>query len=296
MQKKTDNPLVSIIVVTYNSSRHILETLDSIKIQTYSNLELIISDDCSTDNTIQICKDWASENKHIHCINNIKIASTYQNSGITPNYNNGLKYAEGEWVKYIADDILVPNCIEEYVDYISQNEEKLVVSGITPFFENTRNRTVIPNSKWFEGNANKQLRTLLKRGTILAGPTIFIHRETLLSFGGFDEKYPFVEDYPLFLKFTKKNYRIGIIYKPLVNWRCTPTSVSNSSDRFRESISGVIWDIAFPEMKKQRLYLYYWHYLLHQHIIMSDRSLWLKRLTYLIDPVGLLFIIKKKYK
>jgi alpha-1,3-rhamnosyltransferase len=58
-----EQPLVSIVVITYNSSDYVLETLESAKDQTYKNIELIISDDCSTDNTVEICKNWLEENK-----------------------------------------------------------------------------------------------------------------------------------------------------------------------------------------------------------------------------------------
>ncbi len=56
-----ENPLVSIIVCTYNSSKYVLETLESAKEQTYQNVELIVSDDCSTDNTVELCRKWIAE-------------------------------------------------------------------------------------------------------------------------------------------------------------------------------------------------------------------------------------------
>ncbi len=55
---KSRETLVSIVVITYNSAKFILETLESSKAQTYKNIELIISDDCSTDNTVEICQQW----------------------------------------------------------------------------------------------------------------------------------------------------------------------------------------------------------------------------------------------
>lgn len=57
------NPLVSIIVITYNSAKYVLETLESAKAQTYQNIKLIVSDDCSTDNKIEICRKWLEKNK-----------------------------------------------------------------------------------------------------------------------------------------------------------------------------------------------------------------------------------------
>lgn len=58
-----NNPLVSIQVVTYNAAKTILETLESIKAQTYPPIELIISDDCSRDNTVEICREWVMDNR-----------------------------------------------------------------------------------------------------------------------------------------------------------------------------------------------------------------------------------------
>ena len=65
MTKINNFPLVSVIAVTYNSSAYILETLESIKNQTYSNLEIIITDDCSTDITISTINNWLESNKKI---------------------------------------------------------------------------------------------------------------------------------------------------------------------------------------------------------------------------------------
>ena len=59
-------PLVSINITTYNSSKFIIETLESAKMQTYQNIELIVSDDSSVDNTVELCKKWIEKNKGKH--------------------------------------------------------------------------------------------------------------------------------------------------------------------------------------------------------------------------------------
>mgnify|MGYP000958323009 FL=1 len=59
-----NNPLVSIIVVTYNSSLFVRETLESAKRQSYNNIELIITDDASTDDTVKVCREWIANNKN----------------------------------------------------------------------------------------------------------------------------------------------------------------------------------------------------------------------------------------
>jgi len=55
------NPLVSIIVLTHNSTKYVIETLNSAKSQTYEDIELIVTDDFSTDNTVEICRQWMHE-------------------------------------------------------------------------------------------------------------------------------------------------------------------------------------------------------------------------------------------
>ncbi|GAB1452027.1 hypothetical protein MASR2M47_20830 [Draconibacterium sp.] len=108
---QNQNPLVSIVVITYNSSKFILDTLESAKEQTYQNLELIITDDCSTDNTIEICQNWIEKNSYRFV--NTELITVEKNTGTAPNANRGLKVSKGEWIKFIAgDDFLLTNCID----------------------------------------------------------------------------------------------------------------------------------------------------------------------------------------
>ena len=117
-------PLVTIIVITYNSSKTVLETLESSKLQTYNNLELIISDDCSTDNTTKICQEWLNANNG--WFKNTLLLTSKNNTGTAGNLNRGIKSSRGIWVKFIAgDDALNPNIIESYIEYINNNEEIL---------------------------------------------------------------------------------------------------------------------------------------------------------------------------
>ena len=112
----SQNPLVSIIVITYNSSKYVLETLESAKAQTYQNIELIVSDDCSTDDTVEVCKKWIAKNTERFV--KVEIITAHENTGIPKNCNRGVYESRGEWVKLIAgDDILLSTCIQKNVDY-----------------------------------------------------------------------------------------------------------------------------------------------------------------------------------
>lgn len=288
-------PLVSIVVITYNSSKYVLETLESAKAQTYQNIELVVSDDCSTDNTIDICQKWIKDNDARFV--RTEIITVEKNTGITPNCNRGYKAAKGEWIKVIAgDDLLFPECVQECVEYVSKNDEKLIISGILPFCDNIEYSPKIPYGKWLKGNAKRQLKYLLKKGTVIAGPTFFIERLVFEKLKGFDETCAMVEDYPFAIKYTKHGYRIGCINKVLIRYRKNPDSVTLSDHNFPKSFYAFFWKEVYPEMKEQKLFLLYWHHFLSKNIVLSDLPLWLKRLTYLIDPVGLYEIVLKRIK
>ncbi|KAA6320476.1 putative glycosyltransferase EpsE, partial [termite gut metagenome] len=103
-----EQPLVSIVVITYNSSKYVLETLESAKVQTYQNIELIVSDDCSTDDTVDVCQNWLDENKERFVRTELLIV--LKNTGVSANCNRGYKVAKGEWIKGVAgDDMLFPH-------------------------------------------------------------------------------------------------------------------------------------------------------------------------------------------
>ena len=112
-------PLVSIIVITYNSSKYVLETLESAKAQTYQNIELIVSDDCSTAIQWKSVREWIEKQRTI-CSYGVNYRR--KNTGIPANCNRGVKAAQGEWVKLIAgDDILYNNCIEANIEYAKKS-------------------------------------------------------------------------------------------------------------------------------------------------------------------------------
>lgn len=119
---KTINPLISVVIITYNSSKYILETLESIKAQSYKNIELIVSDDCSTDNSVELSTKWINENRDR--FTNAKIITTPVNTGISANCNRGLRECTGEWIKILSgDDILLKNSIKDNFNYASEHPE-----------------------------------------------------------------------------------------------------------------------------------------------------------------------------
>jgi hypothetical protein len=106
-----NTPLVSVICLSYNHASYVVEALESVLNQSYSNIELIIADDCSTDNSKAVIEDWLTKHPNILFIPN------EVNLGNTKTFNNAAKHAKGAYfIDLAADDILLPNCVELQIE------------------------------------------------------------------------------------------------------------------------------------------------------------------------------------
>jgi glycosyltransferase involved in cell wall biosynthesis len=230
--KDTESPMVSIIVITFNSSKYVLETLESAKAQTYQNTELIVSDDCSTDNTVEICQKWMDENKNRFY--RAEILTTKSNSGVSANCNRGLKAANGKWLKIIAgDDILFPDCIESNIKFLQQSNEKILflfsrykfLVGTEFVDDHPRTSYFNKNENKYNGSARHQFFSLIKEVFVCA-PTGFLNKEALLKLDGFDESFPDMEDYPMWLKATSNGNKLFFNPVETVIYRFHDLSIS----------------------------------------------------------------------
>ena len=108
--------LVSIITPSWNCSRFVEETIQSVLAQTYAHWELLFQDDCSTDNTKEIVLAYAEKDARI------KYASNAKNSGAAITRNNALKRANGRWIAFLdSDDIWLPTKLEEQLKFMTEN-------------------------------------------------------------------------------------------------------------------------------------------------------------------------------
>src|SRR5690349_581871 len=103
------NPLISICIPAYNNEAYIAETISSVLSQTYSVFEIIIVDDCSTDNTVEVVRKF---NDH-----RIRFYQNEKNLGMHGNWNRALSLAKGEYVKLLCgDDTIFPGCLQKQLD------------------------------------------------------------------------------------------------------------------------------------------------------------------------------------
>jgi alpha-1,3-rhamnosyltransferase len=227
--KVSEQALASIIVITYNSSKYVLETLESAKAQTYKNIELIISDDCSTDDTIEICRDWIEKNNG--CFVRTKLISQTQNSGVSANCNRGVYASKGKWIKIIAgDDILCNNCIEQFIRASIETKHQIFACKLNLFsYENAISANVKQAYEKFYAYMREPLQKQKKRilsGYFVPGPGLFFNRKLFDLVKGFDEKYPFSEEWPFVLRIIHNDFKVHLIEQQLVNYRVSTSSLS----------------------------------------------------------------------
>lgn len=107
--------LVSIIMPSFNTGKYITETIESVLVQSYKNWELIIVDDCSSDNTDEIISTYLSDDR-IHYLKNEK------NSGAAFSRNTALREAKGKWIAFLdSDDLWMPEKLEKQLSFMKSN-------------------------------------------------------------------------------------------------------------------------------------------------------------------------------
>jgi glycosyltransferase involved in cell wall biosynthesis len=112
-------PLVSIICLSYNHEDYVVEALNSVINQTYPNIELLIADDCSTDNSVEKIQNWLQHHTKVHFLANEK------NLGNTKTFNQLAKKATGEYIiDLAADDVLLPKCVEKQIETFQKTKYK----------------------------------------------------------------------------------------------------------------------------------------------------------------------------
>lgn len=280
IHKELSKQLVSIVVVSYNSSETILETLESIKNQTYQHIELIISDDCSNDNTVVICEKWIKENQDR--FKRVQLITSSQNTGISANGNRACYACQGEWIKAIAaDDVLLPNCVEDNMNFVLLNKQYDFVfskeKGIGDV-EAYMNWPFKDVHIFFEELDHDEQFILLCQHNFLPTPTAFFRSMRFRELGGFDESIPFLEDRPLWLKAYHHHLQFGFLDEFTVAYRFSNTSISQSESTspkkalFEDSYKKMM--ILAKEYRKQYS-IGAWWYSITDEILHNNRTLFL---------------------
>ena len=226
--------LVSVICISYNHAPFIQEALNSVFGQTYPNLELIILDDASKDESQKIIEGLIQERT------NITFYPHPKNEGYTRTFNEGLKYAKGEFiVDFALDDIMLPDFIEKSVSRLTKLGGNYGVSFSNAQYINVQSEVVgdhnailrkkglidqIPEGDIFE--------MILKRYFICT-PTMVIRKVVFDRMGGYDEALAY-EDFDFWVR-SSRQFKYAYIDEVLVQKRKLETSMSANRYRHRHN-------------------------------------------------------------
>lgn len=246
---------VTVLVLCYNSRKTVIETLNSVKKQTYKQIHLIVSDDCSTDDTFVLVKKWVSHNNDKFL--SAKAFRTRQNLGVSRHMNACLNLIPTDWFKGLAaDDVLLPDCIEKYVDYIQNHECRgIVYANHLCFNEENgkRNYFIDYEEQLYQKNFGKQSannqRKMIAKREVLCSPTCFTNKNDVILAGGYDLRIKNIEDWPIKMRLLDHGFKMHQMSGYTVLYR-VENSISHSEELFFKP------DFLSMERKVKMLYCY----------------------------------------
>lgn len=228
-------PLISIVVLTFNSASTVKETLDSLLLQEYAELEVIVCDDGSRDDTVEVLEKWRS----LHHVNfrRVEILASLENRGICRNVAAGYAAAAGEWIKPIAgDDVILPGAIQRYVDHAMAGKASVIFSPLRtfsachPLSEGGGETLSLPGEAAIIEGDQAHLLEKLRVRNIMPAPGMFFKRADYLEIGGVDLRFVHLDDWPMWINFLSHGKNFSWLPEVLVAYRIGDSiSVSKNS-------------------------------------------------------------------
>ena len=209
-------PKVSVIIPTYNRSEYLRKSIESVLKQTYQDYELLIIDDCSTDNTPDVVKEF-SDSRVLYFKN-------LSNEGIAAVRNRGINNSKGEYIAFLDDDDewIAVDKLEKQISLIESCSQDvgMIYTGYSNIDTNSgkKLKEATPKSR---GNVLNEY--LIKR--FFTTSTLLIRKSCFDNVGPFDESISFGEDYDMYARILKL-YKVDYIKEQMVNYRVHPKKLS----------------------------------------------------------------------
>lgn len=191
--------LVSIVVSNYNNENYIEECLNSLIRQTYKNIEIIIVDDCSTDNSRNVIESWISKRTNEEK-SKIKFLKLIENTGFSGAVTAGMYLAKGEYIAMQdGDDLSKDNRIEIEVNHLKNNKDiKMVGCNYSIFSHSINEEILVPNNVVFGRDKIKE--DFANGNSPVSFGTILFRGEVFDEIGGLTRKLRGAEDYEFIAK------------------------------------------------------------------------------------------------
>lgn len=242
-----NNPLVSVIIPNYNYARYLKEAIMSVQVQTYSNTEIIVVNNGSTDDSLHLLQQFGSQ----------IILIDQENLGQAGARNSGLKVAKGDLIAFLdADDLWQNDKLEKQMRLIT-SETELVYSGITRF-RDVSGRVESVLFPQFKGDCHHYFTDLTAVSIVLSGESTSLFTRNLLDLvGNFDPELNSSSGWDFFRRCSILT-NFDFVPEPLTNYRLHSSNMSNSSlnnirdirKAYRKLFSDHLWKLSADQKKR----------------------------------------------
>jgi len=215
--------IISIIVSIYNSDKTLSTMIDSVLNQTYKEFELILINDGSTDNSLDIIKEFAKKDIRIVIIDK-------KNSGLTKSLNIGLKKANGKYIARIdADDIWYPTKLEKQVEFLEQNQDYTLIG--TAYNEIDDNGKIIYKKQRIPLLiTDEEIRENIVKFNPFFHSSVMFRKKVLETIGFYNEEFKYTQDYEYWVRIMSK-YKVTNIDEVLASRRYSDDMISIKKEK-----------------------------------------------------------------
>jgi teichuronic acid biosynthesis glycosyltransferase TuaG len=243
IERTTEQPLVSVITPSYNSSRFIKETIKSVQAQTYDNWEMIIVDDKSTDNTITIIEEIKQED------NRIKLIQLSTNSGAAIARNTAIKKAKGRFIAFLdSDDLWLPTKLEQQTKFMLSNDYAFTFTNYRIMKENGKKTEIVAKvTKDIDYNG-------LLKNTIIGCLTVMLDTTKIDNIEMVNIRTR--QDFVLWLSILKRGFKAYGLNEELALYRKVEGSISSNKLKAAKRT----WKV-YREIEKINLFKSTWYFI-----------------------------------
>ncbi len=221
-------PLFSVIMPVYNSEKYLKEAIQSVMDQSFSDWELLIIDDGSTDSSYEIANSFGLRDERIQLWQH----ENKEHKGVSASRNLGVERSNGQWIAFLdADDIWFENKLDAIEEVLSKNNDLAFIYSQATVIETNYSGSV-KKTKYISGIPGLMKEPFIKTlgGLSSATPSVVMRKDVFIKAGGFNEKFAFSEDTLLF----HKALLFGDLYfidEPLVQVRYHDHSTKSNTDK-----------------------------------------------------------------
>lgn len=223
MPKTNPNELISVIIPTFNSARFLSKAIKSALEQSYQNIEILVVDDGSTDETERIVKKWQKKDKRIRYLKHKK------QKGLSAARNTGIGASKGKFIAFLdADDIWMEDKLEKQIKKIKKGADLVYSDAILIDEEGKKKKKTLWEEIKVMPRAGKDcLKFLFQKNFIVPASSLILKKEIFKKIGGFDERLRSVEDYDFCLRIVAQGCKISYLNSPTLFYRRSSQQMSS---------------------------------------------------------------------